>query len=134
MVLVILQKLTILNLDIIKVYLREYPFKVDTAGGGQEAVDKFLHNKYDLVFMDIQMPFMDGHETVKKIRKIELEKSLPHTQIVMLSAHATNDEINLSRTAGSDGYLTKPLKKKTFLDAIEKYSKKSIEQEKLKAS
>jgi len=122
------------NLDIIKVYLKDYPFKVDSASSGQEALDKFMYNKYDLVFMDIQMPFMDGHETVKKIRKVESEKLLPHTQIVMLSAHATNDEINLSRLAGSDGYLTKPLKKKTFLDAIEKYSKKSSQSEKLKAS
>lgn len=106
------------NIELIQLYLKKYPIKLDTALSGQEAINKFTLNKYDLILMDIQMPIMDGHETIKRMRKHEVDHNLPPTVIVTLSAHAVKEEKENSFLSGSNGYLTKPIKKKELLKAI----------------
>lgn len=112
------------NIEIIKIYLSAFSFDVDFAMNGNDAIKKFKLNKYDIIFMDIQMPFMDGNETMRNIRQIEQNLNLPHTQIIMLSAHATTDEMENSKKSGCDGYLTKPIKKKTFIETMEVFCNK----------
>ena len=112
------------NADLIQAYLKNGPYSVDFASGGVEALTKFFESKYDLIFMDVQMPLMDGNEVVRRIRKIEKEEQRPRTTIVTLSAHAVIEEIKNSEAAGTDGYLTKPIKKSHLLDAIDRYSRR----------
>ena len=112
------------NTDLIEHYLKGYSgLNLTKASSGAEAIEKFQKNTFNLILMDIQMPLMDGNEAVRKIREIESEKKMNKSIIVMLSAHAISSEIENSKKAGCDGYITKPIKKKIFLDAIDSFLK-----------
>jgi PAS domain S-box-containing protein len=112
------------NRLLILAYLKKTPHTVDTAENGQEALDAVIaagSNGFDLVFMDMQMPVMDGYESTSRIREFEAEKGLPHTPIVALTAFALTDETKKAIDAGCDGYVTKPVKKATLLEAVAEY-------------
>ncbi len=88
------------------------------ATNGQEAIDAFLAEKPDLIFMDISMPEVDGKEATREIRKIESERGLIRTPVVALTAHAlAGDEAEIL-AAGLDHYMTKPLRKDEILARI----------------
>lgn len=95
---------------------------IDVAENGLIAVDKFKSNKYDLVLMDMQMPEMDGYAATREIRRHEKEMRLRPTPIIALTAHAQKENMQESLDAGCDDHLTKPIKKKTLLATIQKYT------------
>lgn len=78
--------------------------QVDIAADGEEAVDKFRHNDYDLILMDLQMPKMDGLEATVKIRG---ESKVP---IVALTANSSKQEEEKCLALGMNAYLMKPFK------------------------
>jgi CheY-like chemotaxis protein len=82
-------------------------FKVDIANNGQEVIDKWKKNKYDLIMMDIQMPEMDGFQATAEIRK--LEKGKGHTLILALTASVLSEDIQKCLEVGMDSYLNKPI-------------------------
>ncbi|HAN04028.1 MAG TPA: hypothetical protein DCW72_04695 [Elusimicrobia bacterium] len=88
--------------------------KLDLAQDGLEALDKFRNNQYDIVFMDMHMPGMDGYEATKKIREFEAAGSLAKTRIVALTALATRADADKALQTGCDDYLSKPIRKNTF--------------------
>ena len=96
---------------------------VSTATNGREAVSMFKLKTFDLIFMDCQMPEMDGFEATKKIREIE-EKRGSHTPIVALTAHAMEGYRETCLEAGMDDYLTKPIKEAELIKFLNKMSKK----------
>lgn len=106
------------NRNLIRLYLRDTPFIIDTAENGKEAVDAFCHNSYDLVFMDIEMPLMDGYEATEKIRQWEHNMGRPATPIIALTAHAFVRFRNKCLDVGCSDYLTKPVRKNTLLQTI----------------
>ncbi|MBL1140674.1 MAG: response regulator [Proteobacteria bacterium] len=108
------------NRMLIKAYLKKTPHTLDEAENGAIAVDMYKQKKYDLVFMDVQMPVMDGHESTRQIRLWESEQSKPRTTIVSLTAHAIKEEVDKCLAAGCDTHLSKPIKKATLLKTIEK--------------
>jgi two-component system, sensor histidine kinase and response regulator len=116
------------NRMLITAFLAESPHDVDMALNGLEAVEKFTNNTYDLVLMDIQMPFMDGYEATRKIRQFEKDSKHPRTPLLALTAHATTEERQKCLDAGCDGHLTKPIKKSKLLEAI-RYCSKPSEQD-----
>ncbi len=81
--------------------------EVDVANNGQDAVDNYFSNHYDLIFMDCRMPFMDGYQATKVFR--ENEKQGRHTPIVAMTANTQKDVEVLCNDAGMDDYLAKPL-------------------------
>lgn len=81
---------------------------VDVADGGQEALDLIAKTHYDLIFMDIQMPKMDGYETTRAIRRLEAGKK--HTPIVALTANALQGDKEKCLSAGMDDYISKPFR------------------------
>lgn len=97
------------NQEVIKSILEELGCEVDLSKDGIEAISILKNNymKYDLVFMDCQMPNMDGFETTKEIRKNEWGKNL---KIVALTANALQGDKEKCRKAGMDDYLSKPVK------------------------
>ncbi|WP_347357779.1 ATP-binding protein [Bdellovibrio sp.] len=99
-------------------YLKSLPFDCDEAVNGQEAVDKFKEKKYDLVFMDMQMPIMTGYKATEMIRHYEAEKKLPHTPIIALTATAVVEDLQRALTSGCDSYAVKPVKKAEILDIL----------------
>jgi signal transduction histidine kinase/ligand-binding sensor domain-containing protein/CheY-like chemotaxis protein/HPt (histidine-containing phosphotransfer) domain-containing protein len=81
---------------------------VEIAGDGAEAVQLYQNNTYDLVFMDCQMPIMDGFEATQSIRSYEEQHQLNSTPIVALTAGISRDDRQRCSDAGMNGYLAKP--------------------------
>lgn len=82
-----------------------YPF--DTARDGLEAIEKVTENTYDVIFMDIQMPRMNGLKATEKIIEEDLA---PDTFIIGLSANAFTEDIEKAYKAGMHTYLSKPVR------------------------
>ena len=79
---------------------------VEVAENGIEALKKLESNEYSFVFMDIQMPEMDGYETTRQIRKLKGEKG--HIRICAMTANVTKDEIDACLASGMNDYMMKP--------------------------
>ena len=84
---------------------------IETAENGKEAVEKFANAPsgfYDLIFMDIHMPVMNGYEATAAIRSHRKyrEKQIP---IIAMTANAFDDDIEKSKAAGMDAHLAKPI-------------------------
>lgn len=92
--------------------------EVETAGNGAQAVEKFKSGNYDLIIMDIQMPELDGYSAAGFIRGIESNEKRAETPLIALTAFATSEELKKSQEAGFSGYVTKPVKKATLIEAI----------------
>ena len=85
---------------------------------GQEALEAFLKDRFDVVLMDIQMPVMDGLTATRTIRLHEREESRPSTPVIILSANALPEHIEAGRAAGADRHLGKPISAAALLSAI----------------
>ncbi len=94
-------------------------YQVEMAHNGLEAVRKFTEapKKYDLIFMDIQMPQMDGTEATKAIR----EKGFDAIPIVAMTAHAMKGDREKFLKAGMTDYLTKPIRREEIFSTIRKW-------------
>jgi len=104
------------NLKLVEVLIRELGINVVTAASGFEALTKWKLQKFDLIFMDVQMPGMDGIETTEKIRAFE--RNGQRIPIVALTAHALAEEKKLLLNKGFDDYLTKPISEKQLEEVI----------------
>ncbi len=109
------------NQFLVRAYLRQTGYELEIAGDGQMGVEKFTSGNFDLVLMDIQMPMMDGYAATRKIREWEHQHGRPRVPILTLSAHAGEEDFERSRAAGCDAHLTKPIRKTTLLQTLEKY-------------
>ena len=106
------------NRDVVRLFLKDTPYRLDMAENGLIAVQKFQAGTYDLVFMDMQMPVMDGYQATAAIRQWERARVCRPTPIIAFSANAFQEEIEKSLIAGCTAYVTKPIKKKVLLQAI----------------
>ena len=104
--------------------LAEYNLKklghtVDIAENGKQAVEKYRKGKYDMIFMDCQMPEMDGYEATRTIREIEKEKNISlGIQIIAMTAASTRSERKRCIDAGMDDFLSKPFKIQELLEKL----------------
>jgi two-component system sensor histidine kinase BarA len=105
------------NLKLVKALLEELYVQVHTASSGFEALSKSKQNNYDLIFMDVQMPGMDGIETTRRIRELEQDKNRK-TPIIALTAHALAEEKHNLLANGFNDYLTKPISEAQLQDVI----------------
>ncbi len=99
----------IINQKLIKRTLEDLGLTVDIASNGLEAFQKRKDGNYDLIFMDIQMPFLDGMEATKEILEYEEDYNQPHVPILALTANALKGDRERFLRAGLDEYTTKPL-------------------------
>jgi PAS domain S-box-containing protein len=90
--------------------LRKFGFcHIDLAENGVEAIQKYRTNMYDVIFMDCQMPELDGYQTTAKLRLLE-EGTTLHTPIVAMTANAMMGDREKCLKAGMDDYISKPLR------------------------
>ncbi len=100
--------------------LKKAGCSVDEAISGKEALKKVHNNKYDLIFMDIQMPEMDGIKTTEKIRSLGLDKVPP---IVAMTAYSMEEDRSRFLSQGMDDYLPKPIKAKDLISKVKDWLK-----------
>jgi predicted ATPase/signal transduction histidine kinase/CheY-like chemotaxis protein/tRNA A-37 threonylcarbamoyl transferase component Bud32 len=110
------------NRMIVKSFLKKYPHQIEMVENGKDAVEAFMKDKFDLVFMDIQMPVLDGYSATREIRKWEKENQKTETPIVAFTAHAFEEDVIASRNAGCSEHITKPIKRDKLISLVEKYS------------
>lgn len=115
-----------INAKIMTEILKMDGITADIVADGREALKMFELSPegfYDIIFMDIHMPFMDGYEATRRIRSLDRSdtKSIP---IVAMSAGAFEKEFAMAKNAGMDEYITKPINIKDFRKKVCKLLKK----------
>ena len=106
------------NLKLINELLLEQVNEVTTVVNGQEAVDICKHEKFAMIFMDIQMPIMDGISALKSIKAMTFNDNTP---IIAVTAHALKEEKDKLLKLGFDSYMTKPIDEAMLRHAIYEY-------------
>jgi len=101
--------------------LKNFGIEADCVENGSQAVDAVSEKQYDIIFIDIEMPVMNGFEATLKIRENEFEGK--HIPIIAMTAHAMQEDKKECLEAGMDDYISKPVKPGEFADMLEKYTK-----------
>jgi two-component system sensor histidine kinase/response regulator len=109
------------NRLLIHAFLKKTDHILDNAENGEIAVRKRKENAYDLILMDMQMPVMDGYTATHEIRRWEELTGVPAVPIVALTAHALKEDMDKCLEVGCTAYLTKPIKKQTLFDEINRH-------------
>ena len=111
-----------LNREIVLTLLEPTLLEIDCAENGKEAVQMFCESpeKYDMIFMDIQMPEMDGYAATQSIRSLETEraKTVP---IIAITANVFREDIEKCAEAGMDGHIGKPIDLDEVMTILSKY-------------
>jgi PAS domain S-box-containing protein len=108
------------NLKVAQLILKPFVTSFDSAENGLIAFEKFKTHKYDVIFMDIQMPVMNGYEAVKCIRDYEEENSLVPVKIVAMTANAMKEDVEQCLSSGMNEYLSKPFRRDDVFKIIER--------------
>lgn len=103
-------------------YFKDTPYALDMAENGQVAVEMFQAVRYDLVFMDLEMPVMNGITATREIRQWEQEEDLDHVPIIALTSHDQKEKLLETLEAGCTAHLIKPLTKEAMLKTIEEHA------------
>ncbi|MCP4106879.1 MAG: PAS domain S-box protein [Desulfobacteraceae bacterium] len=101
--------------------LKRHGCMVDIAENGIQALKLFREKTYNIIFMDIYMPVMDGFEAAKRIRKCESENRDSRIPIIAMTALAMEGDRERCLDAGMDGYIPKPIRTKPVTDIILKF-------------
>jgi CheY-like chemotaxis protein len=111
-----------MNMVMIKAMLKAilYNVELSEAANGIEVLEQIKKTQPDLIFMDVQMPEMDGLEATREIRRIEQISGI-HIPIVALTAGALKEDKEKGLLAGMDDFLTKPVESKKIKAVLEKY-------------
>lgn len=106
------------NMILMRDVLKYYGYAVISAQNGEEGVRLAREQRPDLIFMDIQMPVMDGYTAIKIVRS---DPELQAMKVVALTSFAMSGDKELLLSAGFDGYLAKPLDIRQLPGVIKKY-------------
>jgi len=99
--------------------IQKLGFRVDVVADGRAAVEAWKKGRYNLILMDCQMPELDGYEATRAIRALEQgDRRIP---IVALTAHAMKGSDEVSKSAGMDGHLTKPIERERLEACLDRF-------------
>ncbi len=110
----------VVSRQVIVSFLKMKGYKILTAENGQIAIDIMKNTGVDLIFMDVQMPILDGYTATREIRLIEKHKNR-RTPIIALTAYALTNDKEKCLEAGMDDYLSKPINFNEICNKIEQY-------------
>ena len=113
-----------INIKMMKYTLKSVGIDCDIAQNGQIGFDMRKKNSYDVIFMDIQMPIMNGIEATKAIIKYEKDNNLEHIPIIAVTANAMNENREKFLSEGMDEFIPKPIDLKLFFNILDKFFKK----------
>lgn len=105
------------NQYVARAVLERFGFCARLVANGEEALDAYSRDDFDLILMDCRMPIMDGYEATTAIRKAE-ETTGGHVPIVGITAYAFDGDREKCLAAGMDDYVTKPLSLQTFKEVL----------------
>lgn len=108
-----------INMELMKEMLDRLNCTVDTAENGIDALGHISRQNYDIIFMDLQMPEMDGFQTTKEIRN--MQKGKRETPIIAITANAMQSDKQKCLDAGMDDYLAKPFEIQDIEKLLKKY-------------
>jgi CheY-like chemotaxis protein len=97
--------------------LHNAPYELIEAGDGEEAVEKAVAERPDLVLMDMMMPKMNGLEALQRLRELEATRSIP---VIMVTTRSEADKVDAAFGLGCNDYVTKPIDQATLLKKIRK--------------
>ncbi|WP_200191401.1 response regulator [Halorhodospira abdelmalekii] len=109
-----------INQEVLLALLEKYQVLCTVANDGLEAVKRACKERFDLVFMDIMMPKMDGLEATRKIRKHEQQQQWPRVPIIALTAKAMKGDREEYLEQGMDGYVAKPIHAELLFKEMER--------------
>src|SRR5690606_8832014 len=110
------------NLLLVQTLLDDLGAQVKAVDSGYAAIEAVQQGCFDLVFMDVQMPGMDGREATEAIRQWEIEEGRGATPIIALTAHALANEKRALLQSGMDDYLTKPINERQLAQVVLKWT------------
>ena len=108
--------------NVVREYMDLESYEVEEASDGDEAINLFRNNDYDLVIMDVMMPKKDGFQTVKELKKIK------DTPVIMLSARTEEYDKLIGFDIGVDDYVTKPFSPKELVARVKAVTKRREKQ------
>ncbi|KPA12752.1 multi-sensor hybrid histidine kinase [Candidatus Magnetomorum sp. HK-1] len=109
------------NQKLMERLLKKHNYTFEIVENGLDAIEAMKSAHYDLVFMDVQLPGMDGMETTRRIRSIELDIINPKVPIIGVSAHTLEEDKALFISAGMDDFIEKPIKQELLFQKLEQY-------------
>jgi signal transduction histidine kinase/DNA-binding response OmpR family regulator/HPt (histidine-containing phosphotransfer) domain-containing protein len=114
------------NQEVLRESLAQLGYRAHVVDNGQLALDALAQKSYPLIFMDCQMPVLDGYQAAREIRQRESGKS--HVPIIAVTAHAFEGEREKVLAAGMDDYMSKPIKQTVLLEALQRWWPQEEEQ------
>ena len=108
-----------INLRLAEIILTKNGLNVTTCLSGEDSIELVKNNHYDLIFMDLHMPGLDGYETSSRIRELEINDQ--HSVIIALTANAMPQEVEKIATCGMDDMLIKPISEQLLIDIIKRW-------------
>ena len=124
---VLLAEDNIVNQKVAVKMLETLGCRVDVAPSGAEALEMWSQHPYELVFMDVHMPGMDGIETTGRMREIESGSGRSRTPIIAMTANAMEGDAERCFAAGMDDYAAKPVKKEILRSILAKWKERIID-------
>lgn len=109
------------NRHLFGIYLQKTAHEIQYAESGIDALRLIEKNHFDIIFMDVQMPGMDGYETTRLIREMEGDQGRRPAKIFACTANAFTEDVQKSLNAGCDLHLSKPVRKDTLMKAINSF-------------
>ncbi|NCC79249.1 MAG: response regulator transcription factor, partial [Clostridia bacterium] len=113
--------------DLLRDYLLKEQYTVDLASNGEEGLEKSLETDYDLILLDVMMPFMDGFDMLKELRKKK------DTRVFIITAKSMDDDFVEAYSIGADDFIAKPFSPKILVLKINNlFSRLEYEKDELK--
>jgi two-component system, cell cycle response regulator DivK len=106
------------NRELVVKVLRNKGFDLAEAADGEEAIEKAVSEKPDLILLDISLPKLDGYEVVKRLKSMEEFREIP---VVAFTAHAMKGDREKVIAEGFEGYISKPINIREFPDQLKLY-------------
>ncbi len=98
--------------------IEKFGHSVDIAGNGEEVLQALDSQQYDLIFMDVRMPEMDGLSATRQIRKMDKVKDI---HIIAMTANATKEDMQECMNAGMNDFVSKPIHKSKIEQALNRF-------------